>query len=187
MEVEKVREFLGLSREEIYQRTAQAAQGGILKVHSDQVLSVEPEPLRSALVGEVFFSPPSLPYKSLLSRASAGESAVVETLVEAAWRGAKVPRDELRDLLEASGSLRAWQGYSLLGESEAQWTADYYPGPLEDVAGVLFSRAPRTAIKRLLQQPVAKTEGSLHSQSQHPLRLIQDWVRDIPDPRHVEG
>lgn len=186
MEMEQVRAFLRLDREVMHQRTTQAAQGGILKVHRDQMLSVEPEPLRSALIGEVFFRKPeqgpSLPWQGLLASATSQETAI-EALVRAAWRGAEIPREKLEVLIKERGSLEAWQGFALLGESEAKWVGVHYPGPLEDVARSLLVTVPRYAVEHLLRRAATNREAPLHSRPRHPLRILQEWVQAIPDPR----
>ncbi len=183
MSLDAVEEVLGLDRGEVHRQATLASQGGVLYVHRDQFLSVQPEVLRSALLSEVFFSPlPLHPYRELLDRAPS-RGAAIETLAVAAVLGVRVPRDELRALLLEGGSRRAWQAFAALGESEGQWVLDNFQGSIAAIAGQLLDSAPRPTIRWLLQAAEGAV-GPLHSHPSHPLRLLQDWVQDNPDPRH---
>jgi hypothetical protein len=182
MGLETVGEFLEIGLAEVQRRASLASQGGVLSVHRDNLLSVQPEALRSALLAEVFFTPPSLSYRPLLERAP-NLGCVVETLAMAALRGASVPRDELSGLLLQGGSRQAWQVFALLGETEGRWVLENSPDNIAAMAPQLLQSSPRPTIRRLLSEAEG-AEGPLHSQPTHPLRLLQDWVRAIPDPRH---
>ena len=178
-----VGEFLGLGRDEVHRRATRASQGGVLRVVNPREgrLAVEPEALRSALLEEVFFAgstQPSLSYRALLDRLEHPTQAV-ETLVIAALRQVPVPRNELRALVAEHGSRDSWCLLARLGEDDGCWVLENYPGRLTDVAPFVLKSAPREAVDRLLKEAVEAT-GPLHSQPSHPLRILQDWVQEIP-------
>lgn len=64
--IESVAKFLELGLGEAHDLTAHASQGGVLSVHRGQLLSVQPEALRWALLAKMFFSPRALRYRLLL-------------------------------------------------------------------------------------------------------------------------
>ena len=186
LEQEVVGEFLGLSRAEMHRQVVQAAHGGLLEVPRragpDGRLIVQPEVLRSALLREVFFSPQGLRYRELLARAPAPEEAV-EGVVVAALRGASVPPEELHELVEEHGGISAWQHLARLDRRQACWVLEHYGGRLADVAGAALSRAARETIGRLIHD-AADATGELHSTPSHPLRIVQEWVQEIPFLSH---
>lgn len=184
MGLEAVGEFLELGREEIHRRASLASQSGLLSVHRDQILSVQPETLRSALLDEVFFTPPALPYRPLLDRALDRGDAI-ETMARAALRGVDVPRDELRELVFEAGSLQAWQTFAVLGENEGRWVLEHFPKDIEQVTPSLLCSAPRLTIRRLLREAEG-AQGALHSHPSHPLRLLQDWVTVLGSRLHLD-
>lgn len=181
MGMEAVGDFLEIGREEIHRRASLASQGGILSVHRGHLLTVQPEALRSALLAEVFFTPPALlSYHPLLDRAPALGDAI-ETLAIAALREVDLPRDELRELVREAGSRQAWQAFAQLGENEGRWVLENYPEDITEVTPQLLQRVPRPTIQRLLHE----AENTEHRPLQWgPLRLLRDWVQDIPDLRY---
>ncbi len=180
MSMEAVAEFLETGRGELRHQAARASQSGVLQVHRENLLSVEPGALRCALLSEIFFTAPSLPYRPLLERAP-DRRAGVETLAVAASRGAAIPRDELRELLLEAGNHRAWQAFALLGGNEGRWVLEHFTGRTEVVAEQLLESAPRPTIRYLLQKAEQDADAALHACPHHPLRLLQDWAQEIPD------
>ncbi len=181
MSLEAVADFLRLSRDEAYRRAVHASHGGMLRIGRDKALVVEPEALRSALFGDVFFPPPNLPalpYRNLLEQAPSPAEAV-ETLVRARLRGAPVPEEDLRLLLEEHPSTDSLALFARLGESEGRWVLENYPDRLVGLAWSLLEAAPRPAIRKLLEK-AATAEGSVHANYSHPLRVLQEWVQGIP-------
>lgn len=173
--LEVVREFLGLDRERIRQQVVRASHGGVLKVLGDDRLAVEPEALRPALLEEVFFTPPALDYRSLLTQAADKEDAT-EVLALAARCGAAVPMDNLRALIKQVRSRKAWWRLATLGEDSGRWVLENYSGDVEDIIHPVLESAPKAAVHLLLERAGA-AQGPLHSQPEHPLRILQDWVQ----------
>ncbi len=179
LEMKVVAEFLGISLEEIHRKVTIASQGGVLRVHKEVGLSVEPEALRSALLQKVFFTPPALSVEALLERVPHLADAA-QTLVNSAVRGVEVPDALLRDLLPRAKATDAWRAYARLGESQAGWVLETYPEEFSRVALDVLPAAPEPAIRRLLEDAV-RAEGPLHSQPLHPLRVLQEWMQEIVD------
>ncbi len=175
MGLEVASQALGAGLADVRRQATQASQGGVLSVCEDGALAVQPEVLRSALVQEVFFTPPGLPYRELIDQAPSKADAV-ETLTLAALRQVPVPETELRDLVAETDSAEAWRNFALLGERQGEWVLEHYPGDSAEVSGTVLHSAPRAAVLRLLRE-ATETEGP-HSQ---PLRTLQDWAQDIPE------
>lgn len=179
MNMGSVAKFLQLGRDEIRRRVVGASHGGVLKVFPDSArLAVQPAVLRSALLNDVFFTPPAHDFGDLLPEVESKGDAV-ETLLRAARVGAPIPRQDLRVLVAEAGSTTSWQGLATFGEADGKWVLDRYPGELREIAAAVLISAPRAAIRRLLQES-GSAEGPLHSNPGHPLRILQDWVQEIP-------
>lgn len=172
-----VAEFLQLGRDEMRQRVVLASQGGVLEVLDGDRLSVQPPSLRSALIGGVFFGNVPLPYRELLTKVPDLEEAAL-TLILASHAGAAVPGETLRALVEGAPSPSTWEAFAALGVENAQWALEHYPGEVVEIASVALRRAPRAALQRLLRATVS--QGAPHSHPTHPLRLLRDWVQEIP-------
>lgn len=182
MTQEAVGEFLKLARHDIRRITVGLAAGGALREVGGETLAVWPRELRNPLLRVVFFpdSAARLPYRELLPKAPSQRSAL-ETLLTAKLFGVPVPGDELRELIAAAGSDEAWRGMAYLGEADALWVLEHYPGDVVNVAGAALHRAGEAAILRLLQR--AKTaSGQPHSHAHHPMRILQDWVQELDIP-----
>jgi hypothetical protein len=182
VEVEVVREFLDLSRLQIRQFAAGLAAGGALTEVDRDVWAVWPRPLRFALIRTVFF-PASVPrhrYEDLIGKVPKPGKAV-ETLISAKALGASIPSRELRSLVCEFGSARAWNDLAQLSPEDASWVLENYPGDVVNVGRSLLSRSPGITIPRLLERATSAT-GAIHSQPDHPMRILSDWVRDLDIP-----
>lgn len=181
MSMDEVQNFLGGELGEFRRRTAQASHGGVLSTLGDSRLRVEPEILRSALLEEVFFKPPALPWRRLLDRVPSREAAV-EALAAAAWRGVAVPPADLRTLLLEVGSAEAWRAFALTGQAEATWVLENFPHQITGVARQLLQVIPNETCRRLLVDAESDSR-SPDTHRDHPLSVIRDWIRDIPASR----
>jgi hypothetical protein len=182
VEVEVVREFLDLSRLQIRQLAAGLAAGGALTEVDRDVWAVWPRPLRYALIRTVFFptSAPRHRYEDLISKVSKPGKAV-ETLISVKALGATIPSRELRSLVREFGSARAWNDLARLSPEDASWVLENYPGDIVNVGRSLLSSSPGLAVPRLLERATSAT-GAIHSQPDHPMRILSDWVRDLDIP-----
>lgn len=179
MELEVVREYLGLTRPQFRQITAGLAAGGVLSEVGRDFLAVWPRPLRAPLLRNVFFPDSGsrgYDYQDLIgSVPHLGKT--VESLLETKALGAAVPSQELRDLVLTSQSENAWRKLAQLSEIEAHWVLENYPGNLLGVASSLLRLIPREVIPRIIQraaEPTKKTGG--WSLPEQPMSILSSWV-----------
>ncbi len=168
---------------------------GIVQQTDSRNLAVVPRDLRSALIRRVFFPAPhpsslsGLPCERLLDDPSRLPDTTLE-LIRAAHRHAAVPRPVIEKLILRADETAAWRmremwrGYALLGPSEAAWVLERYPRDVVDVAKATLAHAAEPTVWQLLER-TRTAEGLLHNQPDHPLRILQDWMREFPtdDPQ----
>jgi len=181
MAMTAVAEFLGMSLGDLRTKVVGLAAGGVLTETGEQSLAVWPRTLRPSLLRSVFFggSGTVLDYRPLLALALAPASAV-EALVTAAAYGARIPPADLRTLVVQGGSREAWRVLVHVDQSWARWVVENYPGRVEDIAREALVHVPEAVIPRLLTAAVGAT-GELHSCTDHPLRLVSDWIQGTAD------
>ncbi len=181
MPLEVAGEYLGVTRQKGRELALGLAAGGVLSEMGERNVAVWPRELRWALVGQVFFQDSMThDYRQLLDKVPSLESAT-ETLLGAAHRGAKIPRKALQSLVARSTSADVWRSFAMLGAHQAEWALEQYPGDMVYLAGAALSVAAHSTVSLLLER-AAVAEGPLHSQPYHPLRLLEDWVRDVQVP-----
>lgn len=176
MPLSVVARHLGLKDLHVRDVVTKLAAGGVLEVNK-VTLAVRPAALRHALVRDVFFQgAASLEIQGLIQQAP-NLADVTLTLLGARSRGAKVPETLLRDLLENSNSDKAWEWYAALGSEETGWVLEQHPEKLMIIARYALQQAPKKVIPLLLTKAVGD-DRQLHSNLDHPLRLIEDWVHE---------
>lgn len=185
MPMDTVAAHLGLSLTKAWQLVTALAAGGVLADCGDGRLSVRPPPLRHALVRDVFFSgATSLPYGELIRR-SPDMTGTTITLIEARARGAAVPDDLLHEMINHATSYTVLESFSCLGTNECQWVLENHPDRLLAIANAALRLIPQKAVPLLLDLAIADRRP-LHSNPDHPLRLIADWVKSArPGNREV--
>lgn len=175
MPMETVATQLKLSLIKVQQVVTGLAAGGVLTDVGQDRLSVRPPVLRYALVRDVFFSgATSLPCDQLIKQSP----DMVETtliLLGARARGAAVPDDLLIEMANQTDSDRVWEHFSYLGPNECNWVLENHPDRLSIVAEAALDLIPQKAIPLLLNLAIGDTR-QLHSNPDHPLRRIEDWV-----------
>ena len=156
--------------------TSLAAGGVVAEVRSD-ALSVRPPTLRYALVRDTFFAgPASLSIEPFIATAS-NLADVALTLIGARHRGAAIPSSFLIEVLERAASDHAWTEYARLGDQETRTALSLHPENILQLAHPALEYAPEVALPLLLQRAIGN-HRSLTSTPEHPLRLIEDWVKD---------
>ena len=157
--------------------TELAAGGVITEIRHTNTLSVNPAALRFALVRDIFFKgPASIDPMTLIERAQ-DLAQVASTLIGAKFRGAHVPPELLLSILEKSHSEDAWNHYAWLGKDEANTVLERHPELLIKVSHAALHKTPESAIPLLLNKAVGD-ERQLNSATDHPLRLLSDWIKD---------
>lgn len=158
---------------------ADLAFGGVI-VDLPDGISVRPAPLRYYLAKTVFFKKGAaidpLRHLSMFNDIS----DVVEVAIHAGLRGAVVNREALYVLLEKIGTPDLFAIYAAFGEKEANQVIDSHT----DMALALPYEYLRVTPEHILPLLLEKSIGDnrpLHSTTEHPLRIIQDWAKNIRD------
>ncbi len=176
MPMETVAIQLGLSLIQVRQVVTGLAAGGVLTDVGQDRLSVRPPVLRYALVRDVFFSGASrLPCRDLIKQ-SPDMVETTLTLIESRVRGAAVPVDILIEMINQADSNKVWEAFSYLGQDECNWVLEKHPDKLPVISEAALYLIPQKTIPLLLTQAVGDTRP-LHSNPDHPLRKIEDWVK----------
>ena len=175
----QVREVLGLPLPRISEVVRGMASGGTI----DEVpgppnmrMRVQPETLRYALVGEVFFSGPgALNVASAVDCLDSPSIAAIP-IIGAIHRGAAASRDYLRSIVNWSDG-RAAKEYALLGPVEFQTALAEAPLHKTRVAGAAYEVGiePGLALQILMEQAVDDDRAE-NSTPDHPLRLVGDYL-----------
>lgn len=151
-----------------------AASGVVLEV--DRKLSVCPATLRFLLVRDVFFSSTfAIPLGALLSK-SENLAETANVLIGARAYGGAVSDDLLFDALERADSETAWAQCASLGPTEATEVLRRHPDLVISVARQALCSAPKVVLPLLLKEAVDDNRP-LHTFTEHPLRLIDDWIK----------
>ncbi len=176
MMLRTVADGLQLSITDVHRIVVELDAGGILWETHDEYLSVNPPTLRQALVRDVFFQGGfSLPIQTFIERSSdIGETAC--TLISASALGAKIPEQLLISVIEQAGSSDVWEMYAWLGPREAALSIRNHPELTVPLARPALSHIPEIALPLLFQASIGD-DRQLHATPEHPLRIIEDWVK----------
>lgn len=173
-----VSEFLQLRPGELDRIAAGLAAGGVLS-EAGQNWRVRPEPLRSALLREVFFSgrPTAHDYRKLLQSVPDYDKAV-EAVLSARRRGHAIESGELRELVSRSTGSRPWKSLAHVSSEDARWVLENYRGEVLEIAEDLLHRIPEAVIPRVLK----RAGDFMRSQEFRPgsmMSVLSAWVQDI--------
>lgn len=176
MPIALVAEFLRLPPIEVYTIVTRLASGGVLnELPAGHTLSVSPQTLRFALVREVFFSGKGCLDPTLLLENAPNLGDTVISLIGAKARGAIISSNRLLQYLITARLTEAWRCYAWLGKNEVNTVLQMHPEMLINIGHAALEHSPETAIPLLLQAAVGD-ERPLNSTTDHPLRLIDDWI-----------
>lgn len=146
---------------------------GIVHSSNNNVI-VRPKIMREALVRDIIFGDTSPVDKSIF-RAISNQDELAFTLIGAMARGASIHIDTLRAVLVECSSDDPWLAFANLGAQETKWVLENFPEKLLGIAPAALEHAPHTTIPKLLSLSVDDGR-QLHSNPDHPLRKIKDWV-----------
>ena len=178
MPLRVVAHYLGQSDLDINEIVTHLAWGGIISQNNRlETLSVRPALLRLALVRDTFYRGPAPLDPTELIANAPDLKEVTFTLIGAKARGASVPQGKLLTLIENARSDEVWGAYAWLGRDEANTILERYPEKISRMANPLLQRTPETAIPLLLKAAVGDWRP-LHSSPEHPLRKIDDWIKE---------
>ena len=205
MPMDEVAEILGISILNLRKDLSNLAHGGVIAEMPDvdDYIKVRPKALRHGLIRDVFFSNAagkvSLPesYRQKLLDKAPSLTDTTSELIGAKARGGDVPKNILESrLLQLMASASHWQHqlpqsapfwssnselnvvreFAWLGPDESKWVAENLGLNLSLVARPLLDHVPQLIIPSLLADAVGDNRP-LHSNTEHPLRLLQDWIK----------
>ncbi len=186
---------------QLRQDLSNLAHGGIIAevpIRKD-FIKVRPSALRHALIRDIFFSgPDTLPETCLqdLIAAAPDDVDTVRELIDVRRRWGNVPPNLIQKHLKefiaemmrwipilpssplgySTPSLKAVREYAWLGSEEANWVTDNFTANLSNVARPLLQNVPERVIPCLLTEAIGDNRP-LNSNTEHPLRLLQDWIK----------
>lgn len=161
---------------DIYDAMAKLAHGGLVRVLKEGVLCILPETLRSALVADCFFDGPlKMQIRPFLENALDPGSAC-RSIIAAHARGANISSFALFEILQEFGDRQAWEHFVWSSEENARLAARSHPELIARFATAYLERAPDLVLAQLLSDAI-EDNRTLHNHLDHPLRMIEDWVK----------
>ncbi|OGP15958.1 MAG: hypothetical protein A2V21_313060 [Deltaproteobacteria bacterium GWC2_55_46] len=176
MTMESVAKGLELTSIRVRAITAGLASGGVLRDIGRDRLSVIPAELRYPLVRDVFYSGPTSLNAEYFIVNSPDLGDTIFTLIGAKARGAIIPSSDLLDLLERIQPQSAWVAYAWMGPEESRTALSRHPEMLIELSHACLGNIPESIIPLLLSAATGD-ERPLNSTTDHPLRLIEDWIK----------
>lgn len=122
-----------------------------------------------------FRGPAFLPIEPLINRSPDLEQTALE-LIASYWSGARIPKELLINLLEKAGSKEAWEDLAWQGPKEARWVLTRYPELVRTNAMPFLYHISEDALPLLFNAEIGDTR-QLHSATDHPMRIIDDWIK----------
>jgi hypothetical protein len=157
---------------------SQLAAGGVIWSVNQDYLAVYPTALRYALVKDEFFSDLGFP-KGIFTALFENSPSLPESisvLIGTKGSGAHVDEQFLRKKLVDLDSINLWEQYSALGKVETNWVFENFPEKASALAFLGLYYIPEKAIPLLLSSAI-NDNRPLNSSTDHPLRVIQDWIQ----------
>lgn len=146
--------------------------GGFVAPLDETHTVVRPKRLRSVLIRDYLLAPPALDLTSLV-REAPDYSLAIRELVGAAEIGAAV--GGLQGYVESSQNPSVYAAFAGLGVRESRWVLEAHPDMAAEVSQAVLYHTPDIAIPALMQLAIAD-DRPLHSNPDHPLRRLGDWV-----------
>ena len=169
-----VADRLGISLLHVSSALAKLGAAGVIRERRDSAVSVEPPPMRWALVRRVFFDGVgALPVERFLP-AVRNRLDSLETLIGARARGADIPN--LERLLEGAESERLWAMYASIGPENTRFVLTRHPQIIREVAEPALEHLPETAIPMLLSRMAG--DRDLGTVSESALEPLKKWIQD---------
>ena len=186
---DSVAQYLGAPIVDVSSKLARLAAAGIVReiprweMNQPASVSVEPTPMRWALVRDIFFGGAgSLDYRPLLERIG-NRHDVVKTLVGARIWGALIPN--LLYHVEDVGSASLWSEYALIGPSETQYIIENHPELIVDIAQSGLMRMPESVIPRLLDA-VRREDYEYGMWYRGAIKELEQWAVHISPGVSIE-
>lgn len=177
MPLPAVARALGVPNGTIALKVAKLSAGGVVKQIDRLTISVHPEPLRSILVREGFYSkdqPCSVDPEVLLASACDRQEAV-RALLGAYARKAAISLNTLYEHVEFIDSPSLWQDFASLNKEATLLTLQRRPELVRSIAWPFLEHIPEIAVTILLEHAVCD-DRTLHTATDHPIRQLSEWV-----------
>jgi len=134
----------------------------------------------------VFFAgATSLDIEPFLRQVPNLEDAIL-TIIGAKTQGASVPSDWLLSVVETANRSKVWQEYAWLGPTEARQVWENFSQVNHWFVPALLYYIPELAIQSLFNEAIGDNRR-LNSSSNHPVRIIEDWVNGDRHERQNAG
>ena len=138
-------------------------------------LAVVPRSIRPILVRDHFFGNARIPIEVFLNDHLA-ISEIVTTIANACELGADLSNYELRMLVKKSGSRESWAALINTSKENAQYVFEAKKDLVPYLAVDFLRTVPNLAVRELLRLADGDFRP-LHSNTDHPLRKLSDWVK----------
>lgn len=162
------------------------ALGGLIVDFGDGKLIVVPEILRGVLVRDFFFnSAAAVPIAQAVNEIGLSPG-LVETVIAAHGRGARISAHELRRMVEDVDCDAVWRAYVYATSEHAEWVIQNRPNLVLRLSDVLLQSSPDSTIPQLIA--AASLDKRAENQApDHPIRRIRDWAQSgFPGREAVE-
>jgi hypothetical protein len=173
-----VSQVLGIGPLDLRVIVSQLAAGGVIWSVDQDYLAVYPIALRYALVKDEFYSDFGLSKEILtaLLENSPSLPESISVLIGAMESGAKVDEKFLWQSLIDLDNAKLWEQYSALGQAETNRVLEVFPEKATALAWSGLYYTPHKVIPLLLSSAI-NDNRPLNSATDHPLRVIQDWIQ----------
>ncbi len=182
MSWEEVANLLGKPPIDVRSALINLADGGLIRDVREGFVSIRPEILRHALLRDVFFHGPAPLSIGPFLQAVPDITESARTLIGASRIDADVPDDMLLTTLKRVDSVKAWEEYAWLGRRESENVLNERRDLVIELAHPLLWHAPERVLPVLLDKAIGD-KRPLHSTVHHPLRSIQDWIKNVHPSR----
>lgn len=169
-----VAECMHTGLDEVHEALVELASGGVVEEVDDDRFCVVPERLRPFMIRDTFYRPPRLRVDlSAIEKHHPVE--VVRAQLHARAAGADIPAEELFEKVRTTPSETLWPDFIHAGDDLAGLFALRRPAWSSDIARALLWRVPEFVLPTLLDKAIGDNRSTT-GHTDHPLRLIEDWI-----------
>jgi hypothetical protein len=176
----EVAKHIGKPIIEIVAITRRIALAGVLQEVEKDVLAVQPDFLRSALLKTSFFpeSGPALPFNlcnALIESSKQPVSGYVELIHAKGRAAASISDNVLREQATSLDNDHVWGALAWIDEDNCRWVVEHKKHLTADIKRAALHYAPNQIIPIMLDG-AAKDGRPLHAFPQADLRILEDWA-----------
>jgi hypothetical protein len=171
---------LGKPITEIVTITRRTALAGILREAGKDILAVQPEFLRTALLRSCFFpaAAPGLPFHLCKSLIEASEQPVLGylELIHAKGRAdANISDAELREITANANDLQLWEAMAWIDSNNCRWVIETKEDLSANIKRAALHYHPTKVIPAMLTLAAAD-KRPINAFPQADMRLLEDWA-----------